>query len=196
MKNNRGITLVALVITIIILLILAGIAIVQLTDSGLFGKMQLAKEKQDTAEVLERERLTGYEGSINEYLNGDRGNFKQTVSTLLTETSCTLSSQDSWSSSTPKESHTLTDDIDNYDSIAIIMKHRPTSHTETNSMVRYVNPKIESGLITAFGASSDDNTGYYSSVFYSLKDNKFNIYRRWYGNYADLSFTIYGIKYN
>ena len=32
-------------ITIIILLILAGVAIAQLTDSGLFGKAKLAKEK-------------------------------------------------------------------------------------------------------------------------------------------------------
>ncbi len=44
MKNdlktkNRGITLVALVITIIILLILAGISISSLTGSGLFQKI-------------------------------------------------------------------------------------------------------------------------------------------------------------
>ena len=44
-KKNKGITLVALVITIIILLILAGISIAQLTGNGLFENAKLAKEK-------------------------------------------------------------------------------------------------------------------------------------------------------
>ena len=42
-KQNKGITLVALVITIIILLILAGISISALTGSGLFQKAGDAK---------------------------------------------------------------------------------------------------------------------------------------------------------
>ena len=45
MRNIKGITLIALIITIIILLILAGITITQLTGSGLFGKAGLAKQK-------------------------------------------------------------------------------------------------------------------------------------------------------
>lgn len=46
-KTNKqdGITLVALVITIVILLILAGITIAQLTGKGLFTKAQLAEEE-------------------------------------------------------------------------------------------------------------------------------------------------------
>ena len=46
-KDMRGITLIALVITIIILLILAGVAISSLTENGLFEKAKLAKEKQN-----------------------------------------------------------------------------------------------------------------------------------------------------
>ncbi len=42
--KNKGITLIALVITIIILLILAGITIMQLTGSGLFGKAGIARQ--------------------------------------------------------------------------------------------------------------------------------------------------------
>ena len=42
MKNQKGITLVALVITIIILLILAGISVASLSGNGLFGKTQQA----------------------------------------------------------------------------------------------------------------------------------------------------------
>lgn len=43
-KNNKGITLIALVITIIILLILAGISIAMLTgENGLLTKANTAK---------------------------------------------------------------------------------------------------------------------------------------------------------
>ena len=61
MKNKeRGITLVALVITIIILLILAGITINSLTGSGLFEKTKLAKERYENAEKLENQTLEEY----------------------------------------------------------------------------------------------------------------------------------------
>lgn len=57
MSKNKGITLVAMVITIIILLILAGISINSLTDSGLFGKSKQAQEKYTEAEVIEEVKL-------------------------------------------------------------------------------------------------------------------------------------------
>ena len=50
MKNNKGITLIALVITIIVLLILAGITIAMLTgENGLLTKAKDAKEQADNA---------------------------------------------------------------------------------------------------------------------------------------------------
>ena len=45
--NNKGITLVALVITIVILLILAGISIQAITNTGLFANAKKAKEKSN-----------------------------------------------------------------------------------------------------------------------------------------------------
>ena len=48
-KKNKGITLVALVVTIVVLLILAGISISTLTNTGIFGKAKDAKEK--TAQI-------------------------------------------------------------------------------------------------------------------------------------------------
>ena len=47
MRKNKGITLIALVITIIILLILSGISISALTNQGLFKNAKLAKEKAE-----------------------------------------------------------------------------------------------------------------------------------------------------
>ena len=72
MKNNKGITLVALIITIIILLILAGVAISQLTDSGLFGKAKLARERAEDSQKLQNNVLYDYENKIDMYVNGDR----------------------------------------------------------------------------------------------------------------------------
>ena len=60
MKQNemKGITLIALVITIIVLLILAGVAIVTLTgDNGILTKAASAKEKTERAEVIENAKL-------------------------------------------------------------------------------------------------------------------------------------------
>lgn len=51
--KNKGITLIALVITIIILLILAGIAISSLTGSGLFNKSKEAKKISDYTSAKE-----------------------------------------------------------------------------------------------------------------------------------------------
>ena len=52
-KQAKGITLVALVITIILLLILAGITISQLSGSGLFENAKLAEEKSKNAQEQE-----------------------------------------------------------------------------------------------------------------------------------------------
>lgn len=71
-KTNRqkGITLVALVITIIILLILAGIAISSLTQTGLFEKANEAKQKTEEAQLKENKILENYLLKINEITGG------------------------------------------------------------------------------------------------------------------------------
>ena len=69
-KNAKGITLVALVITIIILLILAGISISALTNTGIFGKAKESKQKSDEAALDQNTKLDEYESEINAYLPG------------------------------------------------------------------------------------------------------------------------------
>ena len=69
-KSSKGITLVALVITIIILLILAGISISALTNTGIFGKAKDAKQKSDEATLDQNIKLDEYESEINAYLPG------------------------------------------------------------------------------------------------------------------------------
>ena len=67
-KKNKGITLVALVITIIILLILAGISISALTNTGIFAKAKDAKQKSEDATLDQNTRLDEYENEIEGYL--------------------------------------------------------------------------------------------------------------------------------
>lgn len=68
MKRQNGITLVALVITIIILLILAGISIGALTNQGLFTNAKDAKNKTEKATQNELNTLNEYGDELNKYL--------------------------------------------------------------------------------------------------------------------------------
>ena len=67
MPKNKGITLIALVITIIILMILAGISISALTNQGLFKNAQEAQNATEKAETEQGQRLNEYEDEINKY---------------------------------------------------------------------------------------------------------------------------------
>ena len=69
MNKNKGITLIALVITIIILLILSGISISALTNQGLFKNAKTAQNATEKAEKEQGQRLNEYEDEINKYLN-------------------------------------------------------------------------------------------------------------------------------
>lgn len=66
-KSKNGITLVSLVVTIIILLILAGISIASLTGNGLFEKSKLAKRNAEEAKENENNILEEYEAEISQY---------------------------------------------------------------------------------------------------------------------------------
>ena len=74
-KNKRGITLVSLVITIIILLILAGIGINALKQTNLFEQSKQAKNSMSNAQNIENNTLLSYESMINEII-GNRENEK------------------------------------------------------------------------------------------------------------------------
>ena len=68
MKNNKGITLIALVVTIIVLLILAGVSIAMLTgQNGILNRAAEAKEKTGVAQEDENEKLQGYEDIMAQY---------------------------------------------------------------------------------------------------------------------------------
>ena len=74
MKKNKGITLIALVITIIVLLILAGVSIVMLTgENGLIAKAISAKNKTEEAEADEKDKLAKTNEIIDKFVTNRDG---------------------------------------------------------------------------------------------------------------------------
>ena len=68
LRRNKGITLISLVVTIIVLLILAGISIAMLTgQNGILNRAAEAKEKTGVAQEDEEKTLQGYEDIIAQY---------------------------------------------------------------------------------------------------------------------------------
>lgn len=71
-NKNRGITLIALVVTIIVLLILAGISISMLTgQNGILNRATEAKESTLQSEREEKNQLANYENMISNYIGID-----------------------------------------------------------------------------------------------------------------------------
>ena len=71
LKQRRGITLIALVITIVVLLILAGVTIAMLTgENGILGKATTAKAKSAEEEARERVNLMLADWKMENAVNG------------------------------------------------------------------------------------------------------------------------------
>lgn len=65
MKTNKGITLIALVITIVVLLILAGVSIAMLTgENGILTQANKAKKENENATVDEKRKLAQAEARL------------------------------------------------------------------------------------------------------------------------------------
>lgn len=69
LRKEKGITLVALVVTIIILLILAGVSITMVSGNGLFGRASNAASKYSSASSAENSTVSWYEQQMSQYDN-------------------------------------------------------------------------------------------------------------------------------
>ncbi len=71
MKQQKGITLIALVITIVVLIILAGVAIsLTLSDNGIFKRATEARDKYTNASKAEEEMVNSIDKVVNDQVNG------------------------------------------------------------------------------------------------------------------------------
>ena len=87
MKKQKGITLIALVVTIIVLLILAGISIMMLTgQSGILNQARAAKEDTRGGEVKDEVALAVSENTMADYTgNGTRKSRQEVIDQLHKE---------------------------------------------------------------------------------------------------------------
>ncbi len=115
MKQSKGITLVALVLTIIVLLILAGIAIQALTNQGLFSRAKEAKEITEQKTAEESEILKNYLKEIDLQLGRLSGKAQPgdyvTYTPDPASTDAIITELEEYSGSTANTSSTLTQEI-------------------------------------------------------------------------------------
>ena len=69
MKSQKGITVIALVITIIVLLVLAAVTISSVRENDVIGHAQNAVDRYSAGQSEEESMLTEYEDIISEYLD-------------------------------------------------------------------------------------------------------------------------------
>ncbi len=71
LKSSKGITLIALVITIVVLLILAGVTIMMLFgENGIIAKAEKAKEETNQKTESDQEKFKNLTDKMNSILDG------------------------------------------------------------------------------------------------------------------------------
>ena len=82
-RNTKGITLIALVVTVIVLIILAGVSIsLVLGENGIVNKAKKAKENTELAKVEEETRLNELAKQIEEGTSGGTTNPPETIKNI------------------------------------------------------------------------------------------------------------------
>lgn len=157
MKNERGITLIALVVTIIALIILAGVSInLVLGNQGIIEKAKLGKEKTENAQEEEKVALQEYENEITEYIVGTRGtgaSYKILFDSIA---------------STPKQTYDLTDSIEDYDFIEVYARSYDPGTTT-------ITAKQEQRIMVSDIDYENDAAYAYRISFYYNSDSYMNL---------------------
>ena len=173
LKKEKGITLIALVITIIILLILAGISISALTQTGIFGKAKQAEQKSKEAEQNQTSTLGTYEKEINKYVAEELTSDK--VDKVLSETENTVLKDSKGNIFTVPAGFKVTNDATTVDK-GIVIEDTTETATKGSQFVW-----IPVGTITKTdGKTTTITLGRYD---FAAEDGKATAYS---GNYVDI----------
>ncbi len=135
MRNEKGITLIALVITIVVLLILAGVTITYaLSDNGIFSNAKKAQAKAEEASIRDAVSNTQAEALIEAYDSSItvKSTFAAMIAKYLPTSGYTISATDV----------TIAAD-------GIIAKDAEQTFTVTTTKYTHT-VKVEKGVITEF----------------------------------------------
>ena len=72
MKKENAITLIALVISIIVIIILAGVTINTLINNGIIDKAKTATQEYKNAQNYEETQIAKYTNELESHVNGNR----------------------------------------------------------------------------------------------------------------------------
>ena len=165
LKKEHGITLVALVITIIILLILAGISIQAITQNNLFEQAKKAKNATENSQKEENKTLSEYMGKINEYL-------PETLSYKVSNGEIAIGAYVNYKPEelNEKELQTLKDNLNKYSGVSNDenntinpaikrddLKWRVLDIDETTGGVRLISEKTTNSKIQLYGYDGYNN---------------------------------------
>lgn len=73
MKRENGITLIALIVTIIIMLTLAGVSVKMAIDNGVIDNAKEAKDQYETAQDDEDSQLNSVSQEMRNFLDANKG---------------------------------------------------------------------------------------------------------------------------
>lgn len=164
-KNNKGITIVALIVTIIILLILAGVSIAMLTgNNGIFNQARKAKEEIDQATENEVAILDEYNNTLNNIAKGVSVPEGLEVGTIVSyNPSGTYNWQSKYCSSPENEDFEKILDSGEGKSFNINIWRVFDINETTGEVIlipEHSTSKIENGKVTLFGAQGYNNAVY------------------------------------
>ena len=168
MRKQRGITLIALVITIIVLLILAGVSISMLSgENGILSQVESAKTKTEGSSVEETIKL-GLASGFNE-----EGQYQPELIKQNLESSLNISSEDI----IDNEDGTLVVKYDDYEYYVdvdnkSIQKVVPLSSITIENYGDYINYNVDLGIGNVF--ENELSEKYDWRIFY--RDESGNIY--------------------
>ena len=86
MKKNKGITLIALIITVILMLILASVALSAIGDAGLFDKTQQAADRYNDKVDEEKSLLENLINSVEKYAYSANNNQEPDAPVIVVDT--------------------------------------------------------------------------------------------------------------
>lgn len=159
--GNKGITLIALIITIIVLLILAGVSIAMLTgDNGILKQAQRAKTETENAQVIEELKIA--------ILEDEMGNPNKDVSIEKKKDYYILTYKNK------EYLYVKNEEITEYDNtLAYYIEHGELSTGD------YIEYSVENGLNTQDGIyiMTPEQTGYEKNQIFNTKtyDGKWQI---------------------
>ena len=181
--KNKGITLIALVITIVVLIILASVAItLSLGNNGLLNRAKSAKEVSINSQIEESTTLADYEGKIDEYVDGTR----------------TVPSNYTLLGTITTDGGSLQYDLTNYNGLFVVLgiNHGATTYTIPKQVI--IDTKDEQSTEIEYGLSYMFWSAYSPIVYYmtqyTIKSNEMIHYRNSVSNSSFNYLKVYGYK--